>query len=699
MAGQSIAQSGINSLESGRILSVEGQILDDQSTGKVTVKPQNTLPGTEQESSFSTDSGNYSKNIKLFPGLNLLEAATETGSRSSHVYMRVDPPRLRITLSWSGGNQDYDLYVNSIYYGNRSAGGGTLDNDWTNENGPVTETVLYSAAPAGLYRIYVNHFANHSGTPRTTYVKIYLNEKQIYSGSHYLSQPNGGTFGNGAGVWNVATVLLHSGGGSGGYVVDENGFRDIAKQGAFVGISPRTSFNVSTLTANGGTSAIYLPINKSVQFKAKGTVNYGSGNQQTDQTIIEQYTVQTISGSGVVTIDGLGVLTAVSPGHVRVGCNGFSGSPIDVYALKIDSIQMCKPESGVWDMLPWGQVLLEGDDMKLKINLTPGVSSLSDFISVFNPTIELRKYSVSSSGAQTTIINTLVPVTTANSTLEGNNEIRVTISSSDVLDLSLVSKDEDSTDEKCSVDSQSATTGASHRRDSDSFDSHTSGIQRGLARGSGNPNAFPPEGEFTTSFIQSAGALNISATIIKVKGDARQIQEQCDLFYYSGHGNHSNGKLASLAGPSDVDSHWDDIDKAIIAGCAVLDVNDYNNRFSGADHTASPGKLWATTAPDNLLGYNWIAPLDDNVGDPDFTKDIIDNYLTSTETGDVNKWMWANRDKAAADFDDYDDPGQRPWNACILTRSATEWIYWYWDFNILDQDGKPTINHKHESEW
>ena len=53
MERQSVAQSGIDSLESGRLQSVEGQILDDQIAGQVIIRPQNTRPGTEQEYSFS----------------------------------------------------------------------------------------------------------------------------------------------------------------------------------------------------------------------------------------------------------------------------------------------------------------------------------------------------------------------------------------------------------------------------------------------------------------------------------------------------------------------------------------------------------------------------------------------------------------------------------------------------------------------
>jgi hypothetical protein len=373
---------------------------------------------------------------------------------------------------------------------------------------------------------------------------------------------------------------------------------------------------------------------------------------------------------------------------------GVCADTVRMTILRVESVEICKPDAGAWDALPWGQVLLAGQELKLKVRITPGASALA-----CSPDAALRTFTVNSSGTETTIHDATVTITPANSTLQGTDEIRVTVPAADVLSLNLAAKAEDSATEKCSADSKSVTTGASHRRDSDAFDANAPGDQRGLARDGGDIGATPPEGEYSKTFLQAAGALCIDATVGGVKSEKRQIQEQSDVFYYSGHGSHATAMLGGLAGPSDVKPHWDDIDKAIIAGCAVLDVNDYNNRYPEDDHTASPGKQWAATAPDYLLGYNWKAPLDDNVGDPDFTKDIIEGYLSSSLSGDVNKWMWANRSKAAADFDDFDDPGQRPWNACLLTRGATGWTYWYWDFSTLDADGKPMLNHKQESEW
>ena len=196
----------------------------------------------------------------------------------------------------------------------------------------------------------------------------------------------------------------------------------------------------------------------------------------------------------------------------------------------------------------------------------------------------------------------------------------------------------------------------------------------------------------------------------------RPLQDQADTFYVSGHGNHSTGQvLGGELSPDAVQPYWgQDIDKVIIAGCSVLDINDYNNFFVGprpgggnwasSDHTASPGETWATVGPKLLMGYNAMAPLDDNVGDPNFTKDIITNYLNSTETDDVKRWMYANRDKAiAADPNrknglGVSNPNGRPWNACVIDMRG-DGAYWYWDVSSPDAQGYPTLKMVPRSEW
>ena len=81
------------------------------------------------------------------------------------------------------------------------------------------------------------------------------------------------------------------------------------------------------------------------------------------------------------------------------------------------------------------------------------------------------------------------------------------------------------------------------------------------------------------------------------------------------------------------------MDVVIFAGCSVLDINDYNNRYTDpADHLASPGKLWEQTGPSVLLGYNYYAP-----NDLQNSSAIVSSWIANRGgQGDVNAWMSAN---------------------------------------------------------
>jgi hypothetical protein len=310
---------------------------------------------------------------------------------------------------------------------------------------------------------------------------------------------------------------------------------------------------------------------------------------------------------------------------------------IKVNVIEVTSIEICKVASGVWDPLPWQQVIRDGDDFKVKIEVAPGIDSLSAFISTCSPEAEIRTFMVAENGVETTIKSEILGLTTENSTLESNSEIRLTIPAADVRNLDLVSKAEDGSGEFCSFDNSNETTGSSNRNDSDAFDSNSTGTRRGLARGLGNINATPPEAVAHSTFFQAAGVICIEVTVMSKTCEKRLIQEQADEFYYSGHGNHVNASL--IAGsPSTVSGYWNDIDLFIAAGCSVFDINDYENNFPGAEHTASPGKQWESTGPSLFLGYNYKAPLDDQNSDA-----IITSWCTNrANLGDIDAWRNAN---------------------------------------------------------
>lgn len=127
----------------------------------------------------------------------------------------------------------------------------------------------------------------------------------------------------------------------------------------------------------------------------------------------------------------------------------------------------------------------------------------------------------------------------------------------------------------------------------------------------------PPNSELSESFFKAAGAEVLTVAYGGVRSAKRQIMNQADYFYYSGHGHHRWGTVDDFE-PSVISDHWaKDLNCVIFAGCSILDINDYNNNFLNSegtwdpeDHAASPGKLWEAKGPSVLLGYNYYAPVE-----------------------------------------------------------------------------------------
>jgi hypothetical protein len=158
--------------------------------------------------------------------------------------------------------------------------------------------------------------------------------------------------------------------------------------------------------------------------------------------------------------------------------------------------------------------------------------------------------------------------------------------------------------------------------------------------------------------------------------EKRQVMNQADCLYFSGHGNHYNNSIQGGFKPSDAAGYWKkDIDVAIIAGCSVLDINDYNGNYGGAEHLFSPGKAWEQTGPGVLLGYAYIAPGDAG-GAP---ARIMNSWVSNRGTlGDVNAWMKANADNNA-------------WNACAIVKDQ-KFVYftrkWFSRIVVEKQKGE-----------
>ena len=172
--------------------------------------------------------------------------------------------------------------------------------------------------------------------------------------------------------------------------------------------------------------------------------------------------------------------------------------------------------------------------------------------------------------------------------------------------------------------------------------------------------ASTPNSRLSESFFKAAGAEVLTAVYGGEESSKRQIMNQADYFYYSGHGLHKYG-LADDYSSDVVRGFWNkDLNCAIFAGCSILDVNDYNDNFylDPEDHQASPGELWESAGPDVLLGYNFYAP-QDGTGAP---AAIVSSWIVRRSVeGDVDAWMNANARREGR-------------NACAIIRNG-KYVY------------------------
>lgn len=111
--------------------------------------------------------------------------------------------------------------------------------------------------------------------------------------------------------------------------------------------------------------------------------------------------------------------------------------------------------------------------------------------------------------------------------------------------------------------------------------------------------------------------------------------------------------------------YWDrDLECVIIAGCSVLDINDYGGKFPGTDHLRSPGISWCSLGPRYFLGYNYMAP-GDSSGAP---AQIISSWISHKDSeGIVEAWMNANKEHGA-------------WYACAIHPSGYTYFKKRWRY-------------------
>ncbi len=333
-----------------------------------------------------------------------------------------------------------------------------------------------------------------------------------------------------------------------------------------------------------------------------------------------------------------------------------AGKAATVAVYAVTGVRICDPDDPSWAELDVGRVVLDDEELRIKVEIVPQLDSLAQCRQAFGSSLTVK-----TSGTCPTGTSVPIPDDAAIVNLFGKSEIRMSKPRRQLAALGLLpSEDDDDVDEMAWYDAgDDDVSSVSNLSDSRAFSEI--GYQfRGMAlRPSvGDIDSTPPVSANSESFCRSAGCEIVTVEYGGIVSPRRQIMNQADYFYYSGHGYHSDASLRGFGKgprltPSLVAAHWNrDLKCVIFAGCSVLDVNDYNGNYLGTtEHESSPGKLWAAVeGPDSFLGYAYKAPSDAQGADK-----IARDWVSYRGAGDVDAWMRANDNRSGR-------------NACAIER-------------------------------
>ena len=334
-----------------------------------------------------------------------------------------------------------------------------------------------------------------------------------------------------------------------------------------------------------------------------------------------------------------------------------SGKVATVSVYKVENVQICNPDDPSWSELEEGRVVLDDETLRIKIDIAPRLESLEECVQMFGGIMTIKTSGTCPSGVSVSM--------TENATVAhvlGKSEIRITKTRQQLKTLGLLPhNNSDGVNEMAWMDMADLGSGSDQNLEDSEIFARLAFSDRGKASRDSSLTlaSVPPYSMPTESYFKAAGRELISATYDDRKSAERQIMNQADYFYFSGHGNHFNGSVQGGFTPAMAQAYWGkDLDVAVIAACSVLDINDYNGNYKNAAHTLSPGKAWESVGPTNLLGYAYVAPADAGGAPKRIMQSWIDNRGV---LGDVGAWMKANADNKA-------------WNACAIIKNQ-QYLY------------------------
>jgi len=410
--------------------------------------------------------------------------------------------------------------------------------------------------------------------------------------------------------------------------------------GSGIGTAPRT---LSYVNANYGecetkTVALVPGWKYEISLHHAGT-NLESGPDY-DYTLMPMESVPTN-----VTIEDGESLFGVDDTSTAFSGAGKSAS-ISIHA--VTHVAVCAPDDSSWAELEEGRVILDNESLRVKVVVSPQLATLDRFCQMFGNTLTVKTSGTCPNGVQ-------VPIG-SDATIDGlSGEFRITKTRQQLIACGLLpSQNEDGVEESCAhdegadVDSGVFLSGNENQRG------------RALVSSAGNLKATPPISIPSDSFFKAAGAEVVRVSCASCLANPRQIMNQADVLYYSGHGSSLTGSLKGPNGgsfrltPAMVASWWNrDLNCVVFSACSVLDINDYNNNYDDPFGGHSHGRSWGQVGPSVVLGYNYIAPGDAGGA----TTRIISAWKNNRASGDIDAWMNANRDNKA-------------WNACAIEKDV-----------------------------
>lgn len=349
-----------------------------------------------------------------------------------------------------------------------------------------------------------------------------------------------------------------------------------------------------------------------------------------------------VHGPGWMVENSDGLLTDHVHTYEGAGGNVAEGLEAMLHVYKCE-IAICAPDDESWPEIGKSRVLLDNENLRIKVRISPAISTLESCKLIMGSNVVVSTSGTCPAGVE-------LPIAASEfSAFSTYSEIRLSRTRDQMIALGLLpSSDQDGVDEMAAYD-----VGTFAGKEGSDLSDCLAFEQMNLAHRGRASNeqsltldSNPPNAGLSESFFKAAGSEVLSAAYGGVRSSSRQIMNQADYFYYSGHGVHRWGMVDDFE-PSVVSDCWrKDLDCVIFAGCSVLDINDYNDNFLDPDgvwdpenHAASPGRLWETKGPSLLLGYNYLAPRDET-GAPER---IIRAWLGLRGTmGDADAWMKAN---------------------------------------------------------